>query len=604
MTQTNTIDRIKLEEIINPEYTFYVPSYQRGYRWDTKQVSELLSDIDEAEASGVEGYCLQPIVVKTLKKDARFELIDGQQRLTTLYLILLRLSTDPSTLFSMEYETRSGCTGFLLALKEKESNYENPDYAHISEAYELINDWADKKDLHTPVKRQKYLFYLAGLLKIIWYELQPKNDPEEDRKDSVKIFTRLNVGKIALTGAELIKAIFLSSDNLNVQSSREDLKLGDQYFKQVELASDWNQIEYGLQRGSLWDFINHRENDTATRIDFIFDLIARENGADMIDEHSAFRFFYERFNKLKNNPIESGMLLAAEWKAVKTCYSILEEWHADKELHHLIGYLIYDGIDLLTLFEYYREDNKTRFRERLASLAYATVGKTAINDLYYDKNHYELQKIMVLFNVLSANSSKDASQRFPFGLLKSKKNKWSLEHIHAQNAEDIVQKDYMDWLSEHLAEVARSGFEGAVELEERIRHFQIEILPSAKPADLKSEFEELALRIIEFLSEHKTVKKDDSKERDPWIDVDHISNMALLDARSNSSLGNSVFAVKRKKILDKERAGAFIPQATKNVFLKYYSDYPNKLVNWTISDRKTYMSKIENLIDSLKAEKL
>lgn len=234
----------------------------------------------------------------------------------------------------------------------------------------------------------------------------------------------------------------------------------------------------------------------------------------------------------------------------------------------------------------------------------STIGKTALNDLYYDTHNTELKKIMVLFNVLSANSSKDASQRFPFGLLKDKKNKWSLEHIHAQNAEDIPQRDYADWMREHRAEIAHTGLEGAKDLVEKMNHFELEIIANAKATDLKGVFDELAIEVIEFLSEHKEVKKEESKERDPWIDVDHISNMALLDVRSNAALGNSAFAVKRKKILDKEREGAFIPQATKNVFLKYYSDYPQKLINWTMADRKTYMSKIQQLIDSLKTEKI
>lgn len=325
MTETNHIDRIKLEEIINPQYTFYIPSYQRGYRWDSKQVTELLSDIDEAETSRLESYCLQPIVVKTLEKESRFEVIDGQQRLTTLYLIMLRLSTDPDALFCLDYETRKGCIGFLKQLKQNHSNHENPDYAHISEAYEIVDEWVERKEFNTPVKRQKYLFYLAGLLEVIWYELQPKDDCEEDRKDSVKIFTRLNVGKIALTGAELIKAIFLSSDNLNIQQTVEEQKTADQQARQIELASDWNQIEYGLRERGIWDFINREENNTATRIDFIFELIARQNGKKITDEHSAFRYFYARFSETKKSAAPAGMLLEEEWKEVKSCYAVLEE---------------------------------------------------------------------------------------------------------------------------------------------------------------------------------------------------------------------------------------------------------------------------------------
>ncbi len=60
--------------------SFYIPSYQRGYRWSETEVVRLLDDIYQ---NGKKNYCLQPVVVR--KKEDRYELIDGQQRLTTLY---------------------------------------------------------------------------------------------------------------------------------------------------------------------------------------------------------------------------------------------------------------------------------------------------------------------------------------------------------------------------------------------------------------------------------------------------------------------------------------------------------------------------------------
>jgi uncharacterized protein with ParB-like and HNH nuclease domain len=64
------------------EGKFYIPSFQRGYRWGHDEVTRLLDDVN---SNGTKNYCLQPIVVRR-RKDS-FELIDGQQRLTTLFLI-------------------------------------------------------------------------------------------------------------------------------------------------------------------------------------------------------------------------------------------------------------------------------------------------------------------------------------------------------------------------------------------------------------------------------------------------------------------------------------------------------------------------------------
>ena len=78
-------DNIQLEERLvgQIEGEFYVPSYQRGYRWDETQVTALLNDVYK---NGENPYCLQPIVVRK-GDNGRYELIDGQQRLTTLYII-------------------------------------------------------------------------------------------------------------------------------------------------------------------------------------------------------------------------------------------------------------------------------------------------------------------------------------------------------------------------------------------------------------------------------------------------------------------------------------------------------------------------------------
>lgn len=84
---------------------FFVPAYQRGYRWGTEQIKMLLNDIWE---NGDLNYCLQPIVVKKLDK-SKYELIDGQQRLTSIYLILKymkQLLPFIEMKFSLSYQTR------------------------------------------------------------------------------------------------------------------------------------------------------------------------------------------------------------------------------------------------------------------------------------------------------------------------------------------------------------------------------------------------------------------------------------------------------------------------------------------------------------------
>ena len=84
---------------------FFIPAYQRGYRWKD-EVEMMLNDINEIPEG--QNYSLQPIVVKRLSDD-KFELIDGQQRLTTIFLILRYIQNflpKCQIKFSIDYETR------------------------------------------------------------------------------------------------------------------------------------------------------------------------------------------------------------------------------------------------------------------------------------------------------------------------------------------------------------------------------------------------------------------------------------------------------------------------------------------------------------------
>ena len=88
----NSMGTKKVEELLVSKsmplgMQFYVPNYQRGYRWKESQVQQLLNDIKEFDYeknNEKKFYCLQPLVV-TEDKENGWVVIDGQQRLTTLF---------------------------------------------------------------------------------------------------------------------------------------------------------------------------------------------------------------------------------------------------------------------------------------------------------------------------------------------------------------------------------------------------------------------------------------------------------------------------------------------------------------------------------------
>jgi len=85
-------------------------------------------------------------------------------------------------------------------------------------------------------------------------------------------------------------------------------------------------------------------------------------------------------------------------------------------------------------------------------------------------------------------------------------------------------------------------------------------------------------------------------------EIHHISNLALLDSKTNRGYKNAVFPVKRKTIIERDKSGVFIPICTKNVFLKYFTDYPPKISFWTQEDRDKYLEDLKVVLSDYMKE--
>ena len=126
-------------------YKFKIPSYQRGYKWRKAQVEQLLKDLYEHYQSKNTFYCLQPLVVKKVKKENYYKVIDGQQRLTTIYMILKYLGV--SKPYELSYESREKSGEFLEKIDEK-INYKNAyniDFHYMIKAYNTIKEYFKNK---------------------------------------------------------------------------------------------------------------------------------------------------------------------------------------------------------------------------------------------------------------------------------------------------------------------------------------------------------------------------------------------------------------------------------------------------------------------------
>jgi uncharacterized protein with ParB-like and HNH nuclease domain len=547
-----------IAEIIKEKYNFFIPSYQRGYRWTDQQAKELLEDIwefSQKEKSSNEWYCLQPIVVLK-NKDNQDEVIDGQQRLTTIYLILKYLGIESP--YSLKYETRQESTVFLQTLKtEKEPNI---DFHHILEVNNATIEWFKNEKIDKEKIKEAFL----NKTKVIWYEVDSKF--ENVREESIKIFTRINMGKIPLTNAELIKALFLNSSNFK-DSNSEQIKL-----KQLEIAGEWDRIEYALQNKEFWWFLNKDENKIATRIEFIFDLIIKS------EESSSDPYF--TFNKFKTE------FSIEKWSEIKQTFQTLESWFIDSEMYHKIGFLISLGDDIKKIFEYSIDKSKSEFNKHVNELIKNKLPKEEIDKLEYGPDSFQIRCLLLWHNIHTLIQNKNG--RFPFD--KYKENKWDIEHIHAIADETKLTKDnYKKWIEDNWSGDAR-----ILELKIKLE------LSNQKLGDNElSEFNTLQkekarieeLRIKENLSDEEL---DEIKNLVLGKEDDSIRNLCLLDSTTNRSYKNASFKYKRIEIIERDKKSVFIPISTKNVFLKLFNPSVTQMELWNGDDKKAYLTDIKN----------
>lgn len=541
------------------EFSFFIPSYQRGYRWTSKEVLELLNDINDFtpriinDANEKTWYCLQPIVVKKREGATDYETIDGQQRLTTIYLILYYLNQDfvidkRDKLFDIDYQTREDIKNYLHNLGDNNSDSRYIDYHYIREAYLAIIKWFedrpnnfDKGDF-----RSKFKFHS----KVIWYESNDENP--------ISIFTRINIGKIPLTNSELIKALFLNSSNFD-KSKHDKLRL-----KQLEIASEWDQIEHSLQNNRFWYFLTGN-NSTTNRIEFIFDLMNTDDNKGN-DAYSTFRFFSRKFN---NKTPET---IAENWHDVKDYFQRFNEWYNERELYHKIGYLIY--INSATIKELYLnsvQSKKSEFKAYLDGLIKGSLRNISLEDLQYgDKN---VKKVLLLYNILTMlNTDKDNSY-FPFDIFRNES--WDIEHITSVK-DTLPDKNRDQWLKDAVVFIDESKVDGN-SLKQRA-----EVIDVSDNEGFKELFEDI---ISHFNSEINDE------------DINDLSNLTLLDSETNRGYKNAVFPIKRKTIINRDKSGIFIPICTKNVFLKYFSEYPPKISFWTQDDREKYEEDLYKVLN-------
>lgn len=620
---------VKLEPVANLlNREFFIRSYQRGYRWHSDQVRDLLDDFkdfaEQPDKSEEEFYCLQPIVVKLLSaaeritlsrfnfaKDMVYEVIDGQQRITTITILLHYLAKSLETEIQLEhyplitYEVRQKSMEILanfndyIHSSEKSSEMQdNIDFYYMKAAYDTIDDWFSGKEEYLLPFLKLLTSYRVHCVKIIWYEV-------EASENSIEVFRRFNVGKIPLSNAELIKALFLKSDTKNLDSVK------------YSISKEWQQIENQLQSVYFWGFLRPSQN-YSSRIEYIFDLLYEKEKSNQenqlaksefdkkygTDKHCVFRYFFSLINDASH--------LLEVWDLVNETFEKLTQWYGHPEHYHYIGYLQNReskskneniALDILCcqnkdgspLFQ--SKDDLTNYLvENISQKSRAFFDKKKIK-LKYGDSQLLLRDLFFLFNVetcvrLSLSSSGEEIYKLPFSL--NSTINYDIEHIDSKTEKEAASLSSAEKI-EYLKDIETDfAYEIGTSFYDTING-----VFKDPYQEKKWEIENIETYQLDQALDNVLQLTDQLFEKDPdrMEDKNVIGNLTLLNNFINRSYGNSFFNTKRRLIIENDKNGVYLPITTKNIFLKYYSGTVRRHTRWSISDAQDYTKDLENTLE-------
>lgn len=385
---------ISLKSIVdfeNNKINFYIPSYQRGYRWKNRQVNQLIDDINAfSPTESTPFYFLQALAVAKDTKHNRVNVVDGQQRLTTLKLIL----GEDSCGLTIDYAREAD-----QALDQHFKNMAN-------------NVIEEKLGMLGTERRSDFCKKIKERCKFLYYEV--------DISKELSTFNELNSGKIPAKDSELVKCVMLTlgtdeaSDLTNAR------------------ANEWDDIERMLNNDNFFSFVTPRntwrEEGRMTVLLRYAGLIPTKSE----QEEEVFPFLTTILNQLKT---KSRYTI---WKMIYSAFYRLSEWYSDPLMYHAFGAVVHR-----------RENNKQIIPIMDENEVLAIIEKSMAN-YNPNPNNDDVQKWGAgLFNYLLLSNVAFCWKRWPclYSFEKHRQvDSWTMEHIFARNQKDLNESELEDWL--------------------------------------------------------------------------------------------------------------------------------------------------------------
>lgn len=629
---------------IGNQTQFIIPSYQRGYKWNRQNVTKLLDDLltfQDAHKTDTEDnsfYCLQNITLVPSKDKKTLHVVDGQQRLTTIFILLsylrknnmecelldffktakcLKYDVRVETAYYLENEIFSGNIWDNKIFPEKQ---DRKDKYYIADVAEGVKQWFDTKK-----NSQLSIHTITDRLKLIVNKMNSNDVAEEE------IFAGLNGGKVDLDGADLVRAELItrsskekfenhkSSDSAKVREFRQriamELDTMNQWWSDKDRITYFEQF---LQNNFCTKTIfNHKSHPIGLLYKLYFEVFHKDKETFGIE-------FFENGRDLNEKPGDDHWEFYA---SVMELNNTLEMWYNDSMLYHWIGYLIFGykkSVSFREIWEMWNQSiTKEDFLKKVLSKIIdrlATLGKGNIAELisdiqntniqWYGSRDNDITHILVLMDILKCTgfyvdcwNEKQKEQ-----LEKKDQNKTSLLSIRPTSLRlpsNYFQKFNEDY--EHVRSCAPNGDEGKKELNKKV---WIEHIASTYQ-DVEKETEEWKMKeaILERLNTYEGEMLDDHmitiiNEEMNKCGQHSIGNTVLLDSGVNRSYKNASFQVKIQRIFYEFLQGTkYIRPYTMMVFEHKISD-SDKSWRWTranINENVTNISyNVKRFIDIAK----
>ena len=590
---------------------YRIPPYQRGYKWGSETnepVGKLWKDLKQACRRNDKEYLLQAISVKKITDDQSesvLEVIDGQQRLTTLFVLIHALD------FRLKKSVFRNIAEHKLqySIRHQQLNLDDLITQWIESVVELAQNYHHFLKIHkveNETHQDNYYLKCATLRCVHELGIYSENSPFETEQDVIDfqkflfnrvklmvntvesnvsgeiMFGNLNSNRVELTEIELIKGLLLT------RVAREPSEAKPRQYREV--------LEMRIQLGQKWDEFNHWANLPEIRTLYfpafvdgmgmqgLLELVARQMTVPFTpttstkkDEKSLFEFFFSQQH------------LKDVFSLLTNTYSRMQDWFSNDQDYHLLGYCLMhvktnDRLPFLVKQLNYNTKPKLNqgLRERRKTILFGRdeargdiSSPVDLGGLRYGEHNDRIESILLALSVFQEEST----GRFNF--LAFERENWSLEHIFPQTPFGKGAE-----LSEEQQIVALNILlkHGQNVLDKQITDKITQLRDASGELNLKDEVENL-LKSEPIL--HK------------------IGNLCLLSSKDNSAMGCGMFNEKRKVIRDRIDRGSFVPRHTYEIFSKMIvSDGDgDSLDAWSDIDIEKHESVIENRIRELMEEK-